>query len=138
MLLCDANQASRGWLYLLSDAGLVLAASRGEPPDGLGPYAQAQLDVELDDGSLTMTEAGLTGTPSGGAIATGSETSTEEPGLPTIPLGVSVDGVHHLVGIAILTAEADDTFRSSQTRELASGLAKYLIDSGAYRPVHAA
>ena len=138
-LLCEVHGAPHGWLFLLTDTGLSLVASRGEPedPKALANYAQAQLDLELDKDDVTMTQGGWTETQAGTAVSFELVPGQEGLRLEAIPLRAMIDSIDNLVGIAVMAAGNDDDARSYQFSELASGLARCLLDCGAYNAVQA-
>ncbi|MDD9946598.1 MAG: serine/threonine-protein kinase [Myxococcales bacterium] len=139
-LLCDAYRAGGGCLYLLCDEGLTMAASQGEPDDreSIANYAQAQLDLEVDDGAFTVTAGSFTATAANDTMLTEATLGPQGSRLQAVPLRTPVDGVDHLIGIAVVVIGRDDVLPSGQLAELVSGLARCLHESGRYQAIRAA
>lgn len=143
-LLRGTSGRGHGWLYLLAEGGLTLAASTrpADHPENLAAYAQAQLEYELDDAlvpdaeEVTATDASERTVTEADTIApcdcSAETTATMEHAYGAVPLRARCAGVEYVVGIAIVTQT------SAHLTETATALARHFIGCGAYAPAEAA
>ena len=134
-LLCQASGAgANGWLYLLTQDGLVLSAATRAPDDAeaLAALAQSCLDLELNDNACTQAAQGLTQDEAAETGASGDNPPGRDK-LQALPLSAAHEGRVQVVGVAFLTGE-----HAYELGPLAHELAKHLIASGTYHPKEAA
>jgi hypothetical protein len=130
-LLCDAHGATAGHLYLVTPAGLQLAASYStDAPDSeLLTLAQAQLDHDLSSATRVTRVAGETSTTRVTHHANLWWTDTS--GQPYEPRTLScvVQGAPRCAGVAILK-RSDTRKRANRMMQFSTALSAYLIASG--------
>jgi len=134
-LLLDSKARSAGHLYLLTDRGLELAASSGlstQATRDMDAFAQAQIELELDNDVCTMTE-GLS--PNDAGVIQSRISDAESGAFRPVTLLGERDGCVLIVGVALLREGSDEDDRLGP---VAAAVAKYLIDSNEYRPLQAA
>ena len=133
-LLCDAYGAGGGHLYLMDKSALVLSATvAAEDPDALEPLVTSFWHRLLEDADMA-TEIVTNGpTPSASSYLW-----TDRRGTPYEPMtiGCVVDGVTLHVGVAVLIPDAVQP-RSIKAADVATTIAKYLLDCGDARGVAA-
>lgn len=131
-LLHGDAENGRSWLFLLTQTGFELAASSG-PSDNVEPviaYATAQLEVERGIGGWTLTTSGaLHSSGNGNETLPESEANGDYRSLPLMALR---EGVDHLVGLLVFV---EREINPAHTAALATGLAKWFIESGMCCPV---
>ena len=135
-LLCGSGRIDHGWLFLMTDAGLRMVAQTCPPDDegALLAFAQAQLELEVDDGTCTQATDQLTNTAAPmSTYATGD--AAETPGLRGVPLTAQRDGHVYLVGVAVVIGTTSDAWDLAPA---ASSLARLLMDADVCRPQQAA
>jgi hypothetical protein len=128
-LLCADRGAVAGYLYLVGDVGLSLAASHGPPaaPAGLQEYVEAYFDREVS--SSGDQTAVLTGTQMASALVP----FRDESGLAHHPLLMAslADGVSRYAGVAMLVeAEGGARERPVGGATLVAALSAHLLELG--------
>jgi hypothetical protein len=135
-LLCNEASQQPGALFLLTANGLTLSASTTTfaNAERLGSFAQAQIELELDDGSCTMT-AGMLSNLSGDDAIAGQVTDLN--GVSYVPyvLGCLIEADYQVVGIVMLGAQVESRPLLS---DVARAVTKHLIESGTVQPAIAA
>jgi len=137
-LLSDGHPPSRGHLFVISEDGLILAASNTpcDAMDELVVFAQQHVETEIDDGECTMTATNI-----GDALKTtatrGIWEDRDGTKYRTLLLNSEIDGNIYIAGVALLT-NVDSQTRIASVMHLASTLARKLIDSGDAKGVLAA
>jgi hypothetical protein len=133
-LLCDAYGAGGGHLYLMDKSALVLSATiAAGDPDALEPLVTSFWHRLLEEPD-TATEI-VTTSPTPSAT---SNLWTDRRGTPYEPMtiGCVIDGVTLHVGVAVLIPDAVQP-RSIKAADVATTIAKYLLDCGDARGVAA-
>jgi hypothetical protein len=134
-LLCDDRGAAIGYLYLVADGGLTLAASQGaaEPPGGLLAYLEEYFERELSESS------------DGTAVLSIQEVGSElhaRPGFRddagvthrlVLMTSIAGGGARH-AGIAVFV-EGERAERLAGGAELVAALTTHLIEAGDTRGV---
>ena len=147
--LCRSGTVLDGWLFALTDAGFERVASTRPPEDdeALMAYAQAQLELELDDGACTATDAlSQSLSPETALTMTGAPAMTEmtvatlaeePPGhvQRAIPLRTQRDGHTYVVGVVVFVGVPA---AAGEAERLVAELAQRLMDAGTCRPREAA
>jgi hypothetical protein len=127
-LLCEDRRASAGYLYLVADQGLVLAASQGdcEASPELQQSALQFLSEQLADVELaTQIESELQAT-----LVRGRDRPTPSDGLARpIALGCPWQGSYQYVGVALLVIGGPGQ-RTHAAAQLASAIATTLLEAG--------
>jgi hypothetical protein len=125
-----------GALFLLTANGLTLSASTTTfaNAERLGSFAQAQIELELDDASCTMT-AGMLSNLSGDDAIAGQVTDLN--GVSYVPyvLGCLIEDDYQVVGIVLLGTQVESRPLLS---DVARAVTKHLIESGTVQPAIAA
>jgi len=135
-LLCDGDPPNRGHLFLLSDRGLVLAASNTvcDFPAELNAFANACIEDEV------QKESAMTAVLDTGAFESALDFSQwRDPSgrrHQVVPLGVTMDNAFHVVGVAVF--EDEHGRGPGDVRRVAEALAKHLVESGDVRSICAA
>jgi hypothetical protein len=134
-MLCEDRAATRGYLYLIGDAGLVLVASKGgsKPPAGLAEYLDEYLDQELSAGGdqtavLDVAEAGSP-LPAKPGFRDGSGVEHRPVLLTSV-----VAGTPRHAGIAVLV-DGELAGRPAGGAELVAALSAHLLEAGDARGV---
>jgi hypothetical protein len=135
-LLCDDRAATVGYLYLVADAGLALAASQGgnAPPDGLLEHLQEYLERELSEsGDETAALVG----PEVGSALLARPSFRDGAGVEhrLVLLTAVAGGVARHAGIAVLVEGERRAERRAGGAELVAALSTHLIERGDARGV---
>jgi hypothetical protein len=127
-LLCEDRRASAGYLYLVADQGLVLAASQGdcEASPELQQSALHFLREQLADVELaTQIESELQAT-----LVRGRDRPTPSDALAKpVALGCPWQGSYQYVGVALLVIGGPGQ-RANAAAQLASAIATTLLEAG--------
>jgi hypothetical protein len=131
-LLCNDTVQQPGALFLLTDSGLMLSAATTSFPveARLMTFAQMQIELELDDGSCTMTAGILSNLGDDDAIA-GQVTDVNGVNYRPHVLGCLNEDDYYVVGVALLSTQVESRALLSHVTH---AVAKHLIESGDYRP----
>jgi len=131
-LLCDDRKASVGYLYLVGDKGLSLAASLGRAgaPEGLSHYVQEFFDREASHQSDQT--AALTPEQTSALVERAS--FRDESGVDHRPLLMAslTDGVSRYAGVAVFVM-SDGAERPTGGVALVGALSAHLIEAGDVR-----
>jgi hypothetical protein len=129
-LLCEDRAARSGFLYLVGDAGLSLAASLGfaAPPVGLLEYLQEYFDREVSqssDDTAALTDAQMA------SALTARASFRDGSGIDHHPVLMAslADGVSRYAGVAAFV-ECDGPERPAGDASLVAALSAHLIRSG--------
>ncbi|HEX4447824.1 MAG TPA: protein kinase [Polyangiaceae bacterium] len=139
-LLCDDRGATAGYLYLVADGGLTLAASQGasEPPAGLLAYLEEYFESELSEsGDQT---AAFSIQEVGSALQARPGFRDDAGVAHRIVLMTSVaGGAARHAGVAVFVegalVEGERTERLAGGAELVAALTTHLLDAGDTRGV---
>jgi hypothetical protein len=127
-LLSEAVGAVGGYLYLVGQAGLELAASQSaDPPSSdVSQFVKALFERELERGSTLVRTQALR--PSDDNTATVQLANPVAFAFEAVPLRCNMGGENWLVGVAVLTSPSRHS--GYVVRELAIALANHFIQLG--------
>ena len=128
-LLCKGRGAKGGHLYLLTEEGIVLAASEGErkPPAGLREFLERYLHFEREDCESATAIATEQQLNSAMPITSWSDAHGEE--HHPLVLSAELDGVVRQIGVASFVSDGAPGRRQNETK-LGAAIAAHLVGAG--------